>query len=343
MEWSGTGIAILSIAGLTAVLWQLQPAALVPFWLTAILAALLGIAAVPMLRWLKAGQIVRAEGPQAHLKKGGTPTMGGLYFVPVGLVVGLIWTQATPAAIAIALVALAFGAIGFFDDWLVIREKSNRGISPKLKLGWQIAVAIAACIGFWMVGLVQTAVALPLAVSLPLGLAFWPVAVFALIGTNNAVNLTDGLDGLAASTVAIALVALACIVPQADVALMAIALAGSCLGFLAHNRNPAKVFMGDTGSLALGGALAAIALIGNCLWALALAGGVFVAEALSVMAQVGYFKYTKRKYGEGQRLLRMSPLHHHLELGGWSETTVVAVLCLAGAVLGVAVYLLNGV
>ena len=170
---------------------------------------------------------------------------------------------------------------------------------------------------------------------------FWPLALFVLLGSNNAVNLTDGLDGLAAGTVAIALVALAAVMPQADIAVMAIALSGSCLGFLAHNRNPAKVFMGDTGSLALGGALAAMALLGNCLWALAIGGGVFVAEALSVIAQVSYFKYTKRKFGEGRRLLRMSPLHHHLELGGWPETNVVVALYGVAALLGVGVYWLG--
>lgn len=337
LQFSGRGVAIALATCLVAAVYWFDPIAIVPFGISALVTALAGVAAVPMLRWLKTGQIIRTEGPQAHLSKGGTPTMGGLYFVPVGLLVGLIFTQASLEAIAIAVPTVGFGAIGFLDDWMVIREKSNRGIPPKLKLGLQVMVAIATCIGFSYLGLLDTSLNLPLIKALPLGLMFWPLAVFALLGTNNAVNLTDGLDGLAAGTVSIALVALAVVVPQPDITLMGMALSGSCIGFLAQNRNPAKVFMGDTGSLALGGALTAIALMGNCLWALALGGGVFVAEALSVIAQVGYFKYTKRKFGEGQRLLRMSPLHHHLELGGWSETNVVAALYGAAAVLGVGV------
>ena len=341
LRWSGTGVAIAVIVGVVVALWLWQPFTVVPFAVAAVATALVGTVAVPMLHRLKTGQIIRTEGPQAHLKKGGTPTMGGLYFVPVGLLVGLAFARATPLAIAVSATGLAFGAIGLLDDWTVIRKQSNKGISPKLKLGLQVLVAVVACLLFSLMGLLDTALVLPLIGMLPLGVLFWPLALFVLLGTNNAVNLTDGLDGLAACTVAIALVALAVVVPQPDLALMAIALSGSCVGFLAHNRNPAKVFMGDTGSLALGGALAAIALLGNCLWALAIAGAVFIAEALSVMLQVSYFKYTKRKFGEGRRLLRMSPLHHHLELGGWPETTVVAALSATGALLGIAVYLLG--
>lgn len=341
MRWSGTGVAIVAIVGLVATLWIWQPAMVVPFAASAAITALIGTVAVPLLLRLKTGQIIRTEGPQAHLKKGGTPTMGGLYFVPVGLALGLGWTQASPLAIVVAATVLGFGAIGCLDDWTVIRQQSNKGIAPKVKLGLQVLVAILACIAFSRLGFLDTTLALPLIGVLPLGLLFWPLALFVLLGTNNAVNLTDGLDGLAASTVAIALVALALVVPQPDLAMMAVTLSGSCAGFLAQNRNPAKVFMGDTGSLALGGALAAIALLGNCLWALAIAGAVFIAEALSVMLQVSYFKYTKRKFGEGQRLFRMSPLHHHLELGGWPETTVVAALCAATAALGIVVYMLG--
>jgi phospho-N-acetylmuramoyl-pentapeptide-transferase len=267
--------------------------------------------------------------------------MGGIYFVPVGLAVALVLTHAAPVVVAAASITLASGAIGWLDDWQVIRAHSNKGISPKLKLILQLLLAIAVCGGLVLTGTADTAIALPLLSSLPLGLLFWPLAVFALVGSHNAVNLTDGLDGLAASTVAIALVSLGVVVGDPQLALLAFALTGSCLGFLAHNRHPAQVFMGDTGALALGGALAAIALLGNLLWALAIAGGVFVAEALSVMLQVSYFKYTKRRTGNGQRLFRMSPLHHHLELGGWSETTVVMVLCAVSATLGASAWLLH--
>ena len=339
--WNGTTLAIALALGLAVAVWAMSPTWLLPFGVAAGLTAAIGTFAVPLLGWLKTGQIIREEGPQSHAIKGGTPTMGGLYFVPIGLAVGLALAGPSPLTITFTATVLLFGAIGFADDWSVIKLKSNRGMPPKAKLALQILAAIAICGGSAWAGLLSTDVALPLLGSWSLGLLFWPLALFVLIGTNNAVNLTDGLDGLAASTVAIALVALAAIVPQPELALMAIALAGSCSGFLAQNRNPARVFMGDTGSLALGGALAAIALLGNCLWALAIGGGVFVAEALSVMAQVGYFKYTKRKFGEGKRLLRMSPLHHHLELGGWSETIVVTVLSSVGAVLACAIYALS--
>ncbi|MEM9568922.1 MAG: phospho-N-acetylmuramoyl-pentapeptide-transferase [Cyanobacteria bacterium P01_E01_bin.34] len=338
VRWSGTGVAIAAIAGLVTALWVWQPAMVIPFTTSAGITALVGTVAVPLLQRLKTGQIIRSDGPQAHLKKGGTPTMGGIYFVLIGLLLGLAYTKAAPLAIAVAATVLGFGAIGLLDDWTVIRQQSNKGIAPKVKLGLQVFVAILVCVVFSQLNFLRTTLALPLLGALPLGLLFWPLALFVLLGTNNAVNLTDGLDGLAASTVAIALVGLAIVVPHPDLAMMAVTLSGSCVGFLAHNRNPAKVFMGDTGSLALGGALAAIALLGNCLWALAIVGAVFIAEALSVMLQVSYFKYTKRKFGEGQRLLRMSPLHHHLELGGWAETTVVASLCGVTAVLGVVVY-----
>ena len=273
VQWSGTGVAIASIAGLGTALWLWQPSTVIPFATSAAVTALVGTVTVPMLHRLKTGQIIRTEGPQAHLKKGGTPTMGGLYFVPVGLLIGLAFTRATPLTLAVAATVLGFGTIGFVDDWAVIRKQSNKGISPKVKLGLQVLVAIVACVLFSVSGFLTTTLALPLMGTLPLGVLFWPLAMFVLLGTNNAVNLTDGLDGLAASTVATAFVALAVVVPQHDLTLMAIALSGSCIGFLVHNRNPAKVFMGDTGSLALGGALAAIALLGNCLWALAIAGG----------------------------------------------------------------------
>jgi phospho-N-acetylmuramoyl-pentapeptide-transferase len=230
--------------------------------------------------------------------------------------------------------------VGLADDWQVIRQRSNKGLSPRQKLGLQILIALLFCGWLYWLG-TEWSVIIPFFGVLPLSWGFWILALFVLVGTNNAVNLTDGMDGLAAGTVAIALVALSLILDpsQMPLAIFAVCMSGACIGFLAHNRHQAQVFMGDTGSLGLGGCLAAIALLGNCLWALAVVGGVFVLESLSVIAQVSYFKYTKRKTGEGKRLLRMSPWHHHLELGGWSEIQVVGSLYLMGIVLAVAAWI----
>ncbi len=180
-----------------------------------------------------------------------------------------------------------------------------------------------------------TTIALPFGFALPLGLLFWPLAVFVLVAESNATNLTDGVDGLAGGTAAVALLGLGAMVAPTSVGLMIFCtcMSGSCLGFLAHNRNPANVFMGDTGSLAIGGALAGVALLTNTLWALFVISGIFFVETLSVMAQVGYYKATKGPDGIGKRLFKMAPLHHHLELSGWSELQVVAVFYTINAIL----------
>jgi phospho-N-acetylmuramoyl-pentapeptide-transferase len=176
-----------------------------------------------------------------------------------------------------------------------------------------------------------------LGLSLPLGLFFWPLAGFVLVAESNATNLTDGIDGLAGGTVAIALLSLGALVGPTSPELMVFcaAVSGSCLGFLVHNRYPARVFMGDTGSLALGGALAAVGLLTNTLVALFIISGIFFVEAVSVMAQVSYYKATKGPDGKGKRLFKMAPLHHHLELSGWTELQVVAAFYLIGAILAV--------
>ncbi len=289
------------------------------------LCAALGQGAVPWLQALKAGQFIREDGPQAHLKKAGTPTMGGIFLVPAALVVALVWSGFAPSVCAVGAVALACAAIGWLDDWQVIRRKSNKGIAPRTKLALQIAVAVGFCGWLALAHPELATISLPLGLSLSLGLLFWPLAGFALVAESNAVNLTDGLDGLAAGTAAVAFVGLGALLgsAQPELAIGSAAFGGACLGFLVYNRNPAKVFMGDTGSLALGGALAAIALVGGNLWGLLLLSGLFLWETLSVIAQVSYYKATKGPDGVGKRLFRMAPFHHHLELIGWSETRVV--------------------
>ena len=315
-----------------------------PLSICGLLTAILGYWAVPLLQALKVGQIIREDGPQTHLQKAGTPTMGGVFFVPVGVVIALFWSgfvigvQDGLAVLAVSVVTLAYGAIGWIDDWQIVRRRSNQGISPRMKLGLQISVGLVFCL--WL-GATQpasiTTVSLPFGMVLPLGLLFWPLALFVLAAESNATNLTDGVDGLAAGTCAIALLGLAALVAPTAPGLMIFCacLSGSCLGFVVHNRHPATVFMGDTGSLALGGALAAVGLLSQNLWCLFVLSGLFFVESLSVIAQVTYFKATKGPDGIGKRLFKMSPFHNHLELTGWSETQIVGSFYLINGILAV--------
>ncbi|WP_026104028.1 phospho-N-acetylmuramoyl-pentapeptide-transferase [Anabaena sp. PCC 7108] len=346
---SGIGLAsllalLLSTAALTLdwlgnrLPWQATSLTL-PLLLCAVGAGTVGTWVVPLLQALKTGQIIREDGPQAHLKKAGTPTMGGIFFVPVAVVFGCVLSNFAQDVLAVSALTLSYGLIGWIDDWQILRRRSNKGISPKMKLALQII--FAACFCVWIIFNQDssiTNIALPwVSFTLPLGFLFWPLAGFVLVAESNATNLTDGIDGLAGGTVAIAIFALGAVIAPTSPGLMIFcaAMSGSCLGFLAHNRNPARVFMGDTGSLALGGALAAVALLSNSLVALFILSGIFFVETLSVMAQVSYYKATKGPDGKGKRLFKMAPLHHHLELTGWSELQVVGVFYIIAAILAV--------
>lgn len=298
----------------------------------------LGYWAVPVLRQLKAGQVIRQDGPQAHLKKAGTPTMGGIFFVPVAVLVAVFWSGFSPNVLAVATLTLSYAAIGWLDDWQILRKKSNKGISPRMKLLLQILFGSLFCLWLFVTQPADiTTLILPLGITLPLGILFWLLAGFVLVAESNATNLTDGLDGLAAGTGAIALMGLAALIApnSPDLAIFSACMAGGCLGFLSHNYNPARVFMGDTGSLALGGALAAVGLLSHSLFGLLILSGIFLAESLSVLAQVGYYKATKNEQGIGKRLLKMAPLHHHFELTGWSETQVVFRFYMIGGLLAI--------
>ena len=334
----GAALTLISI-GLdwTAGHWSLFGFGLtIPFVSAALATWGIGTWAIPQLRAFKAGQVIREDGPQAHLKKAGTPTMGGIFVVPVGLAIALLFAVFTPEVIAVSALTLSYGLIGWLDDWQILRRKSNKGISPRLKLALQISFGAAFCIWLFLHQPADlTTLLLPFGLSLPLGLLFWLVSWFVLVAESNATNLTDGLDGLAAGTGAIALFGLGALVSTAhpELAVFCVCLSGSYLGFLAHNHNPARVFMGDTGSLALGGALAGAAILSQSLFALLILSGIFLVETLSVIAQVGYFKATKDENGIGKRLFKMAPLHHHLELTGWTETQIVARFYLISAVL----------
>ena len=306
---------------------------------------------VPKLRALKLGQVIREEGPKAHQSKAGTPTMGGLLVVPVGVLIGGLITPSDPRLLAVAAITLAYMAIGAVDDWRSLTKQTNTGLTPKGKLALQAGAALLfliwAATGGWMGATEAGDVALPLGWVLPLGLLIWPLGLFVFVAESNATNLTDGLDGLAAGCGSVVFTGLGLQLMlrgnQGDPALAAfcLAMAGCWLGFLAHNRNPAQLFMGDTGSLAMGAALSGVALLSNSLWPLLVMGGVFLAESLSVIVQVWVFKATKGPDGVGKRVFRMAPLHHHFELGGMAEQQVVINFWTASLILvGVGLLLL---
>jgi len=277
---------------------------------------------IPFLRRLKFGQHIRIDGPRAHLQKAGTPTMGGVMFF-ASLTLGTVLAYSINLRLSLALlVTLGCGLIGFFDDFIKIVMKRPLGLRAREKIIGQI---LLSGIFVYMVvahGLRGTEIALPRTDwSMDLGFLYFPFAVFVMVSAVNAVNITDGLDGLAAgvtlfSALGYVLITRAWDFP--DLSVFGAALVGTCLGFLFFNSNPARLFMGDTGSLALGGALGSLAVLTGTELLLPLIGGVFVIETLSVVIQVLYFRSTN-----GKRFFKMSPLHHHFELSGWSEQRVV--------------------
>ena len=287
---------------------------------------------IPFLKEKQFGQFIREDGPQAHLSKAGTPTMGGVAMV-AGITVALLASSFITGSfgadkLAILLSMFAFGFIGFVDDYNKIAKKQNEGLTPRQKIALQLLFGLALAV--FMMLREGTSVFIPFAkVNVDFGILYIPFIVFVEIAMANAVNLTDGLDGLASSTSAIVAACFAVIgmfiLPENNEPMAAAAQAvfGATLGFLVYNHYPARIFMGDTGSMALGGVLSATAIVGHVEWLLPIAGLLYVCEALSVIIQVLYFKKTG-----GKRFFRMAPIHHHFELGGWHETKVVKVFCL---------------
>jgi phospho-N-acetylmuramoyl-pentapeptide-transferase len=308
----------------------------------------------PMIEWLrrvKLGQKIRADGPQAHLAKAGTPTMGGILIVTAIVVPTLLWGNLHSRPVWIAILATVWlGAIGFLDDWLRVVKGLPNGLLGRYKLVGQVSLGLligGLLMAFPEPGLSSTVTHVPFLKFrfVDFGWVFIPFVVLVITGSSNAVNLTDGLDGLASGLVAIAALTFAAmcylsghirfseylnlthLAYGGELSVFCAAVLGAALGFLWYNCHPADVFMGDTGSLALGGALGTVAVLIKREFWLVLVGGVFVAEALSVMIQVASFKLT------GKRIFRMSPLHHHFELGGWAESRVVLRFYIAGALL----------
>ncbi len=293
------------------------------------------ICGYPYLYWLRRlglGQHIRAEGPSSHQKKEGTPTMGGVIIL-TGLGVTLFAMRAVKGVVAWTFfLTLGFAALGLADDLLSVLKGRNMGLKARQKLLGQIILACLAAFYALRLGLSRDLPFPFLDLSISLGpTLFFLLAAFAVVSTSNGVNLTDGLDGLAATTVAAAAVAqaaLSLLFGAPEMALFCAALAGSCLGFLWFNSHPAAVIMGDTGALALGGALSTAAVFSRTIFYLPLTAGIFLLESLSVILQVLAFQSL------GRRIFRMSPLHHHFELGGWAEEKVVACFGLMGLVCG---------
>ncbi len=276
---------------------------------------------IPFLTRLKVGQSIREEGPARHYAKAGTPTMGGIIIITAVMAATFIMAGSSPQALAAVFVMLAFGAIGFWDDYIKVVLKRSLGLRAREKLGLQLLIGIAFGLMLILYFKRGTIITMPFMGS-TIDLAFWyiPFLIVVLMGTSNAVNLTDGLDGLASGVTFFVVVAyglISIMTENYDLLIFCGALAGACLGFLIFNFYPAKVFMGDTGSMALGGAVAAVAALTKTELVLIIVGAVYVIEALSVIIQVVSFQ-TMRK-----RVFLMSPLHHHYELKGWKETKVV--------------------
>ena len=298
-----------------------------------VIVLIMGPFVIPKLHKLKFGQSIRDEGPKSHQKKSGTPTMGGLMIVTAVTLASLLTSGGNTAVLLAVFVMLGHAVIGFIDDYIKVVKKRNLGLKAKQKLAGQIIMAVVVTyIGTNWLGM-TTDLWIPfVAHTVDLSIGYYVLVFFVLVGTTNAVNLTDGLDGLAAGTVAVAAAAYAAVClwfGKVELAAFCAAVTAACVGFLRFNAHPAKVFMGDTGSLALGGAVAAAAILTKTELLLVLIGGVFVAEALSVIIQVISFQTT------GKRVFLMSPLHHHFELKGWPETKVVHAFWFAGAVCSV--------
>lgn len=288
---------------------------------------------VPLLRKFEIGQSVRKEGPKSHYKKSGTPTMGGIIFF-LSLLVGLVvFVNFNEKIWLMFLGTFLFGLVGFIDDFLIVVKKDNTGLRPKQKLVGQIVIAFGLAIYFYITN--DTGLIVPFSEKLlNLGWIYIPFMVFVLVGTVNSVNLTDGLDGLATGVTILVLVFFYFISRRLGVLeteSFSLILIGALAGFLVINFHPAKAFMGDTGSMALGGAVGTIAMVLNMPLLIPIVGGIYFAEALSVIIQVTSYKYRKK------RVFLMSPLHHHYEQKGWHETKVVFVfwtitflLCIIG-------------
>uniref|UniRef100_A0A7C5AMG7 Phospho-N-acetylmuramoyl-pentapeptide-transferase n=1 Tax=Desulfobacca acetoxidans TaxID=60893 RepID=A0A7C5AMG7_9BACT len=319
--------------------------------LTALIITLfIGSWCIKKLKELQIGQYIREDGPQSHHSKAGTPTMGGLMIIFAVLVSTFLWADLRNHYIwLLVLVTLGFGLVGFWDDYLKVIKKQNRGLTGREKLWWQSVIGLGAAIMLYLLPEFKTTLTIPFfeEVRPELSWGFIPLALLVIVGTANAVNLTDGLDGLAIGPVTIAAgfyaifaylagniiiaryLKITFVPGVGEISVFLGAVVGAGIGFLWYNAYPAQIFMGDVGALALGGVLGTVALATKQEILLILVGGLFVVEALSVILQVGFFKATN-----GRRIFRMAPIHHHFELMGWPEPKVIVRFWIIAIVLG---------
>ena len=308
-----------------------------------VISVVIGPKFIEFLRRNELGQPIREEGPAGHVVKQGTPVMGGLLILICALLPFLALSQYTLPALTVLFLTVSCGAIGFLDDFVKLRHRRSLGLKGRWKLLLLVGITVVVGIAVESQSRIGTSIYIPIVdVDLPLSYAFYPFLFVVIAGAANGVNLTDGIDGLAAGTGIIALLTFLAITVigyirsgpptdrsefQLDLAILAAALMGGAIGFLWYNAFPAEVFMGDTGSMAIGGALAGFAIVTGTEALLILIGGVFVVEALSVMIQVLSFKYT------GKRVFLIAPLHHHFEMKAWSETKIMVRFWIVGAIL----------
>ena len=311
---------------------------IIPIFISFIISVILGPFVIPFLRKLKVGQTERVEGVQAHLKKAGTPTMGGVIFLVSIIIISLFYVKDYPKIIPVLLLTIGFGIIGFIDDYLKVVLRRSDGLLPKQKMLLQIIVT--AIFAFYVIKIANV----PLTLLIPFsGGKYWdigwvaiPLMFVAIIGTVNGTNFTDGLDGLATSVTVIVAAFFTAVAVGTKSGLEPITsiVVGALLGFLLYNVYPAKIFMGDTGSLALGGFVSGVAYMLQMPLFIIIVGLIYLVEVLSVIIQVTYFKKTG-----GKRIFKMAPIHHHFELCGWSETRVVAVFTIITVMLCLLAYM----
>lgn len=327
-----------------------------------IVSFVLGPWIIARLRTLRVGQVVRDEGPQEHLSKAGTPTMGGVLILVATVLSTVLWADLTSLNVVIALVVLLWtGTLGFIDDYLKVVRRRTEGLVAKYKLVGQGLIGLLVALALLLLPVMgePTWTMVPFFADWHVDFFWWafiPWVMLVMAGSSNAVNLSDGLDGLAAGLSAIAAgtfavfayvigrvdtsvyLGLVYIPGAGELAIFCVAVAGAALGFMWFNAHPAEIFMGDTGSLALGGAIGTVAILLKMEFLLVVVGGVFVLEAVSVIMQVGYFKYTAARTGRGQRFFQMAPLHHHFEQKGWAESKVIIRFWILGILCALAAF-----
>ena len=303
----------------------------IPFIITSLISSITTLIGIPKLKEFKINQVIRKEGPKNHFLKKGTPTMGGILFIPIGIIISnILYFNKEDYKIILTLSFLItfFMFIGFIDDFLSLKKQLNTGLKSNQKITLQFIISLIFIIICASNNLISESIQISNAI-IPVGNLIYPLGIFVLLAESNSTNLTDGLDGLLSGCSVLIFTGLAITIliqnpsNSSTLAPLCIVMAGTCMGFLFLNKYPAKLFMGDSGSLAIGASLGGIALISNNLWSLLIMGGILAAESISVIIQVSIFKISKKIKGKGHKLFLMTPLHHHFELKGNNEIEIV--------------------